>query len=88
MAFTVECTAVVCELTENGVSLALLPKTLVGWGGWVGMGMGYFYRPRRCWGRGLRDNSFSLLATFVKYLPASLFFEKKNGIKGGLAYCW
>ena len=36
-----------------------------------------------------QDNSFSLLATFAKYLPAFLFFENKNKnhvLKGGLAY--
>ena len=64
---------------------------------WVGWGMGGH-------GDGLflpattllvlwpQDNSFSLLATFAKYLPAFLFFENKNKnhvLKGGLAYyCW
>nr|CAI9694841.1 unnamed protein product [Rangifer tarandus platyrhynchus] len=78
VAFTEQRTAVICELTKNGISLALLRKTLVGSGWGVGMGMGYFYGPRRCWGLGLQDNSFSLLATFAKYLLAFFFFGKKR----------
>lgn len=88
MVFRLECTTVFWELGKNAASWALLPKALIGWGEWSGVGDGIIFNA--CFKRSLmrvacrlhfENYSWGILATLANYLPWFPLLCKTKGAK-------